>query len=234
MNKYLLAHFINLTNTFQHKNQILHMKSLNTLSLVISLLMLYSCGTETTVKETEQSETCIKEIIDSSLISKQKSVELVADSVNPELIPDSLFGYYRAFVPASYLLDEKGNKMIVANNPVQVPANVLYIRIFRGTAYGVQASLKNRFLFTGPYSYADGSDAQRGSLLLMLNGKYLKTGKNVGEWTPVIDYKRKKDGGITLTLKGASGSPDVEMKYFKRDVDTFELQSLMDKEVKNL
>jgi hypothetical protein len=86
-----------------------------------------------------------------------------------------------------------------------------------------------QFLFTGFYDYLEGSNGEKGTLNLMLEGRYLKTGKPVGSWNPQINYSRTGDEFL-FTLIGVSGAPDSKMSFVAPEISTAEMQELMKEE----
>jgi len=166
--------------------------------------------------------------VDSTVFAKTDTLS-ASEIRKEEFIPATRFGYYRAYTPPSILLDEKGEKTMVNGNPVRVPATVSFIQINFGKVYGVQLAQGQQFLFTGFYDYLEGSNGEKGTLNLMLEGRYLKTGKPVGSWNPQINYSRTGDEFL-FTLIGVSGAPDSKMSFVAPEISTAKMQELMKEE----
>lgn len=211
-----------------------HVSALHTIgiSLFLTLTMAACQNKENKVDESDQATEIPLDTVDSTVFA---SVDSLKD-MNPskeEFIPQIHFGYYRAYTPPSFLLNEKGEKTIMNGSPVQVPATINYIQINSGKVYGIQMAQGQQFLFTGFYEYGIGSTSDKGVLNLALDGRYLKTGKPVGPWNPQINYS-KSDGTYTLTLAGTSGAQDSKMEFIAPDISTSRMQELMKSEESKL
>lgn len=174
-----------------------------------------------------------RDTVDSTVFASADTLGSPTESVKEEFISAGSFGYYRAYTPPSILLDEKGKKTVVNGNPVQVPASVSYIQLKSGRVYGVQLAQGQQYLFTGLYVYAKGSTAEKGMLNLALDGRYLKTGKPVGPWSPQIRYVRSGKV-LNFTLTGVSGAPDSRMTFVAPEISTARMQQLMEEEESKL
>lgn len=200
---------------------------------ILLAVTLTSCQNNAKDSETESDPIAIPtDTVDSTVFATTDTLDR-SKATRVEFISPEGFGYYRAFTPPSILLDEKGEKALVNGNPVQVPATVSYIQLKEGKVYGVQVAQGQQFLFTGFYDYANGSTNDLGELNLVLDGRYLKTGKPVGPWNPKIKYSKSGEE-ISLTLVGVSGASDSKMTYVAPEITTTRMQELMKEEENKL
>ena len=200
---------------------------------IVLAVTLTSCQNNTKDSETESDPVAIP--TDTVVTTVFASTDTLGGSQDTrvEFISPEGFGYYRTFTPPSILLDEKGEKTLVNGNPVQVPATVSYIQLKGGKVYGVQIAQGQQFLFTGFYDYAKGSSDGEGELNLVIEGRYLKTGKPVGPWNPQIKYSKSGEE-LALTLVGVSGASDAKMTYIAPEITTTRMQELMQEEESKL
>lgn len=196
-------------------------------------LLLGSCQSKEADPNTAGSENVTPiDSVDPTVFSTTDTISTSAIQ-KKEFIPATQFGYYRAFTPPSILLDEKGEKTMVNGNPVRVPATVSFIQINSGKVYGVQLAQGQQFLFTGFYDYQEGSNSDKGTLNMVLDGRYLKTGKPVGPWNPQVIYSKIGDE-FQFTLIGVSGAPDSKMSFVAPEISTTRMQELMKEEEQKL